>query len=99
MGSLDSKCMVRHIEPSPNKHFGILIIHTYNNVCHVCAKHSTETALLKVQNNILCEIDAKRVVFIILLDLSAAFNTVDHSILLKLQRLEKRFNIGGVALQ
>ena len=61
------------------------------------AQHSTETALLKVQNDILCEIDAKRVVFIILVDLSSAFDTVDHSILL--QRLEKRFNIGGVALQ
>ena len=61
------------------------------------AKHSTETALLKVQSDILREIDAKRVIFIILLDLSATFDTVDHSILL--QRLEKRFNIGGVALR
>ena len=39
------------------------------------AKHSTETALLKVQSDILFEIDTKRIVFIILLDLSAAFDT------------------------
>ena len=48
--------------------------------------HGTETALLKVQNDILRELDGKRGVFLILLDLSAAFDTIDHDILFK--RLE-----------
>ena len=44
--------------------------------------HSTETALLRVQNDILCAIDNGQAVFLVLLDLSAAFNTIDHTILL-----------------
>ena len=44
--------------------------------------HSTETALLRVQNDILTSIDQKRGTFLILLDLSAAFDTVDHDLLL-----------------
>ena len=40
--------------------------------------HSTETALLKVQNDILFEIDNQKCVVLLLLDMSAAFDTVDH---------------------
>ena len=46
--------------------------------------HSTETALLRVQNDILTSIDRKRGTFLIFLDLSAAFDTVDHDLLLSL---------------
>ena len=59
--------------------------------------HSVETALLRVHNDILKAIDGQRSVFLVLLDLSAAFNTVNHEILL--ERLFSRFGVNGLALR
>jgi hypothetical protein len=59
--------------------------------------HSTETALVRVQNDILISLDKQNVCLLILLDLSAAFDTVQHDILLK--RLKERLGIDGVALE
>ena len=58
--------------------------------------HSTETALIRVQNDILTAIDNRRTVILLLLDLSATFNTVDHNILLS--RLQERFGVTGKPL-
>ena len=44
--------------------------------------HSTESALLKISNDILLELDKGNVILMALLDLSAAFHMVDHDILL-----------------
>eukprot|EP00057_Strongylocentrotus_purpuratus_P003266 XP_003726286.1 PREDICTED: uncharacterized protein LOC100893945 [Strongylocentrotus purpuratus] len=59
--------------------------------------HSTETALLKIQTDLLQAIDSQKGVMMVLLDLSAAFDTVDHNILLN--RLEDHFGITGLALK
>ena len=59
--------------------------------------HSTETALLCVQNDILQAIDGKKSVILVLLDLSAAFDTIDHTVLL--HRLKHDFGITGTALK
>ena len=59
--------------------------------------HSTETALLRVQNDLLLSVDDSGGVILVLLDLSAAFDTIDHDKLLNL--LSDRFGIRGSALE
>ena len=61
------------------------------------AGHTTETALLRVQNDVLRAIDNGDCVMLLLLDLPAAFDTVDHSILLS--RLSNSFGIAGAVYQ
>ena len=57
--------------------------HTLNDYQSAYRKfHSTETALLKIHNDILSSMDDGKVTALTLLDLSAAFNTIDHTILL-----------------
>ena len=53
--------------------------------------------LVKVHNDIVSAIDNQSYIILLLLDLSAAFHTVDHKILL--QRLSCRFGIDGKALR
>ena len=55
--------------------------------------HSTETALLKITNDILRALDGGDVVVFTLLELSSAFDTIDHYILL--HRLRSRYGISG----
>ena len=60
------------------------------------AHHSTETAVLKVLSDILRAIDNGDLAMLTLLDLPAAFDTVDHATLLR--RLELSYGIGGIVL-
>ena len=59
--------------------------------------HSTETALLKIQNDIATSMNKGTAVGLVLLDLSAAFNTIDHSILFNC--LQHWYDIDGVVLK
>ena len=59
--------------------------------------HSTETALLRVFSDILYAIDQQQEVVLVLLDLSSAFDTIDHSALLN--RLRDRYGMDGTVLK
>ena len=59
--------------------------------------HSTETAVLKVIYDIIDTADSQKITLLGLLDMSAAFDTVDHKILMR--RLEESFGVRGQALQ
>ena len=59
--------------------------------------HNTETALVKISNDLLLSADNKQISILALLDLSAAFDTLDHSILLN--RLKESFGLDGTVLQ
>ena len=56
------------------------------------ANHSTETALLHIVNNLLVAIDNRQAVCMVMLDLSAAFDTIDHNIIV--ERLSNTQGIG-----
>lgn len=58
--------------------------------------HSTETALMKVKDDITKSLSQRRGVFLVLLDLSSAFDTVSHTILLK--RMESELGMQGTVL-
>jgi len=57
------------------------------------ANHSTETALLKIFNDVLLAADKGEITALCMLDLTAAFDTVDHDVLLL--KLQNMFGIGG----
>jgi len=58
------------------------------------AHHSTETAVLKVVGDILLALDSRNLA---LLDLLAAFDTVDHDTLLR--RLQTSYDLDGVVIK
>ena len=59
-------------------------------------KHSCETLLVRMFDDINNMIQADKVVIVVLLDLSAAFDTIDHTILL--DKLLNDYSITGTAL-
>ena len=59
------------------------------------SSHSTETALLRVKHDVLKELDKGKSVMLVLLDLSSAFDTIDHYILI--ERMQSEFGITRTA--
>ena len=60
------------------------------------SNHSTETALLRVQNYITEALDRKRAMVLVMLDLSSAFDVIDHDIML--MRFRYSFGVTTEAL-
>ena len=58
--------------------------------------HSNKTALLRVQNDLLRAVDESGAAILVLLDLSAAFDTIDHGVLLR--ALQYQFGLVGRVL-
>ena len=76
-----SKILQKLVASRLNSH--INSSHTSNDYQSAYRKlHSIETALLKIHNDILSSMDDGRVTILTLLALSAAFDTIDHTILL-----------------
>ena len=79
-----------------------LFDHMTANGLHECFQssykkyHSTETALTCIHDDILRAVDEKQCVILLLLDLSAAFDTIDHDMLLS--RLRKYIGLRDTAL-
>ncbi len=73
-----------------------------NNLCEEFQssfrpRHSTETALVKIRNDLLLASDQGCISLLVSLDLSAAFDTIDHDILI--DRLQNYMGIQGQALR
>ena len=59
--------------------------------------HNTETSILRVVHDMFNTIDNGNLSLLTMLDLSAAFDSIDHSILL--ERLHRAFAINGLPLK
>ena len=80
---LNSNCITEHLAQNN-------LVDAMQSAYH--SLHSTET-LLKVRNNVLSTLNGGSVVILLILDLSAAFDTIDHQILLS--RRHNMYSIRG----
>ena len=87
-----SKLLEKVVANQLKKHLGLNGLHNPRQSAYR-EGHSTESALLSVSNDIHLNFAKGESTALILLDLSAAFDTIDHSILL--HRLSSCFGIGG----
>jgi len=93
--SLSSKIIERVVKARLSDHL------TSNNLLNphqsaYCKHHSTETALLYIHDHLINAIGSRQISCLCLLDLSAAFDTIDQNILLT--RLSSSFGIQGTTV-
>ena len=84
-----SKVLERHVSAQLHLHL------QHNNIgdpfqSAYRPSHSVETAIVSIQDDILRSLDTRKHVVLVLLDLSAAFDTIDHDLLAELDRIGVR---------
>ena len=89
MSKLIERCMLKQF----NRH-KYQLVSSYQSAYQ--QHHSCETSLLKLSNDILWSMEDQSITAVLALDLSAAFDTVDHDILL--QVLKNQYGIEGKTL-
>ena len=80
----------------PNKQF-LVLWHAGFSLCYNRLIGSTETASLRVQNDILLKMNRQHVSLSVFLDLGSAFDMIDHMVFLR--RLEDKFVFCRTALE
>ena len=90
-----SKIIERSVSSQLKEHCALNKIDMYYQSAYK-VNHSTETALMRVQNDLLKAVDSQGGAVLVLLDLSAAFDTIDHQVLLR--TLQEHIGITGTAL-
>ena len=83
------KCVVKHLEEFMNDNN---LFDPFQSAYR--SQHATETAILKINNDILSGLDRDKCTVLASLDLSAAFDTVDYAIFLR--RLQNLYGVGTV---
>ena len=76
-----SKTLERAVADQLQTHLGANSLHVKFQSAYRRG-HSTKTALLRILNDLLAMIDGEHNALLVLLDLSAAFDTIDHTLLL-----------------
>ena len=89
------KIMERIVSTQLNYHFLVNDLYSTFQSAYRC-NHSTETAMLRIANDINLALDNHDDVILVLLDLSSAFDTIDHTILVN--RLQSKYGITGTVL-
>ena len=91
ISKLVEKCILKQLLSHSENHN---LLPAFQSAYH--EHYSTETSLTRLSNDILRSVERHQVTAIAILDLLAAFNTVDHEILLQI--LKQNFGFCGKAL-
>jgi hypothetical protein len=91
LGKIIERVVLRRL----NNHMSRNNLHCPNQSAYK-KNHSTETLLIRIWNDLLVATDERKATVVMLLDLSAAFDTVDHKLLLKI--LKDEIGLRGVPL-